>query len=744
MSAAKGSTSVTPDSGERESVEEMPTEPGREEQEVFDALAGLCAAPGYIHALAYLYQSNNWITYKDAVTPEDMLPNYSHERLIRTELSTLFGLLVRSEIDVSFPGAHVVQSYIDRSNTLLSELHETLTRPMRDEMLAIAQVTPVSGPAGMGAFLREAIFYGAESAYVFQYQDLARIKYQADEAWLLETKGFSIAAACDVVNAIFNIQPDRILSNGQDIVNKRELWSALPAFNFTVAEITELSRLSTKTVEAVLTAFSMDAQERNEPFTSLKAFNVVNAKPLLRVSDGSFFSFHPASIAEALYESPFYWMLKHKTYKAAASKHRGEFTEEYCHSRLVKIFGDRRVHSNIELIDSHGNASGEVDVLVVFGDRALVLQAKSKRLTLEARKGNDLQLQEDFKLAVQDAYDQGATCSHLIMAGSHTLIERTTQQPINLGHLKEIYVFCVLADHYPSLSFQAHQFLKLDTNAKILPPFVTDVFALDVITEMLESPLRFLSYVNRRVSYHDRVMSSHETNLLAYHLRLNLWVSNELNCVMISDDVAVDLDIAMAARRTGIPGARTPKGILTRLQSTVVAQILSEIEDKEEPAVIEFGFMLLTLGEDTVMQADHYIRRINKWTCRDGKPHDFTMSLSGASSGFTFHCNNSPFQTAQRALHVHCVRRKYAERAASWFGVCLHPGDLEIRTGVTLQHEWKQDATLDEMTKDMAPVIGTSNAQSRSRAKSKTGRNEPCPCRSGKKYKKCCLVGSGT
>jgi hypothetical protein len=315
---------------------------------------------------------------------------------------------------------------------------------------------------------------------------------------------------------------------------------------------------------------------------------------------------------------------------------------------------------------------------------------------------------------------------------------------LNLGYLKAIYVFCVLADHYPSLSFQAHQFLKLDTNAQILPPFVTDVFALDVITEMLESPLRFLSYVNRRVSYHDRVMSSHETNLLAYHLRSNLWVSNELNFVMITDDVAVDLDIAMAARRTGIPGARTPKGILTRLQSTVIAQILSEIEDKEESAVIEFGFMLLTLGEDTVMQADHYIRRINKWTCRDGKPHDFSMSLSAASSGFTFHCNNSPFQTAQRALYTHCVRRKYAERAASWFGVCLHPGDLEIRTGVTLQHEWKQDSTLDEATKDMAIAdIGTSNAKSRPRAQSKTGRNEPCPCGSGKKYKKCCLAGGG-
>jgi hypothetical protein len=288
-------------------------------------------------------------------------------------------------------------------------------------------------------------------------------------------------------------------------------------------------------------------------------------------------------------------MIRDKSYSAIASKTRGDFTEEYCHSRLVRVFGAGRVHSAINLIDSHGGISGEVDVLVVFGDRAIVLQAKSKRLTLESRKGNDLQLQEDFKLAVQDAYAQGVRCSKLILAGRHKLIERTTQQPVNPGALKEIYILCVVADHYPSLSFQAHQFLELDSSAQVLPPFVTDVFALDVITEMLQSPLRFLSYVNRRISYHDRVMVSHETNLLAYHLRTNLWMGNDLDFVMVGDDVGVDLDIAVAARRTGIPGARSPKGILTRLDSTVIAQILSEIEDKEEPAVIEFGFMLLTL-----------------------------------------------------------------------------------------------------------------------------------------------------
>jgi len=145
------------------------------------------------------------------------------------------------------------------------------------------------------------------------------------------------------------------------------------------------------------------------------------------------------------------------------------------------------------------------------------------------KQGNDLALQEDFKHAVQDAYDQGVACSKPILAGNYKLIGRTTQQLVNPGNLKEIYIFCVVADHYPSLSFQAHQFLKLDTSAQIRTPFVTDVFAVDVITEMLQTPLRFLSYVSRRVQYHDRVMASHEITVLAYHLRSNLWIDDEFN-----------------------------------------------------------------------------------------------------------------------------------------------------------------------------------------------------------------------
>ena len=48
--------------------------------------------------------------------------------------------------------------------------------------------------------------------------------------------------------------------------------------------------------------------------------------------------------------------------------------------------------------------------MVIWGKYALVFQAKSKKLTIEARKGNSQKLEDDFKRAVHKAYDQALDC----------------------------------------------------------------------------------------------------------------------------------------------------------------------------------------------------------------------------------------------------------------------------------------------------------------------------------------------
>lgn len=715
----------------------------RAEQEIFEELAKLCSSPGYVHAIASLCFRDNMIAYSGDMKPEDMQHLFSMTRLIRTETSTLIGLLLKNEIDYSLPAADMMQKYLDQTEALLEEIHHSMSAPfwaaLDPEKLADKSFNPFTS----GAMLREPIFYGGESAYSFQYRDLSPRKYASDDEWLKVNKGFSIQTARDIVYAIGKLQNEKSIPTLMAMRDKRpEQWTYLPGFMFTVQEVVEHAHIDRAVVEKVLTAFAISDEERNYSFSALHDFNIANATPLLRTKDDAYILFHIYSLVEALYEAPFYWMGADPAYVSTAMRHRGLFTEEFAAERLELVFGEDKVYSNVNIIESKSTKVGEIDVLVLFGNRAIVVQAKSKRLTLEARRGNDGQLRDDFKKSIQDSCDQGYSCARLLGNAKYTLKDDNSKEVVIPMALKEVYVLCVISDHYPGLSFQARQFLKYEATETTPPPFVLDVFTLDAMTEMLDSPLRLLSYVDRRTKYSDKLMASHELTILSYHLKQNLWFNEEHDMVMLEDDISTDLDLAMLVRRDDIQGKRTPDGILTRFSSTSLGHIIEQIEARPDPGTIDLGFMLLTLGEDTVISINNGIDTISNQARRDGNCHDVTVSIGAADTGLTIHCNSDPVDIAGPRLQRHCHRRKYTQKANTWFGLCIFP-DQRLRFGLNLHFKWERSAEMDADTSGMKKPGKITSLLAPTLQTGKIGRNQPCPCGSGLKYKKCCIKRGG-
>jgi hypothetical protein len=595
-------------------------EQSRPEEVIFSELAAVCASPGFAHAIAYFSYRDNSIVHDGHISPKDMEHLYSHKSLIRTEIATLIGLLVKGPIDLTLPSPETIASYVTKSEALLEELHGALAAPMFAGLFSPGAAAEPPNPWLKGAAMREPIFYGGDSAYAFQYRDLALRKYAKDADWLRAKKGFAIDDARRVVSAIAIVQATKLR---EALVAMRETppheRTVLPAFTFTAREVAEQAGLDLELAETVLNAFSMPRESRNEQFKSLSDFNITTACPLISIGAGAFILLQYYNLVEALYETPFYWMLEERSYASAASEHRGEFTEAFSAERLETVFGERHVYSNVEIVGRKGTILGEIDVLVLFGDRAIVLQAKSKRLTLEARKGNDLRIKDDFTKSVQDAYDQANECARLLLEGDHEFRDGRSRQLRPPKQLKEIYLLCVVADHYPALAYQVRQFLTYHAADPIQSPFVLDVFALDAITEMLSSPLQLLSYIKRRVRYAEKILASHELTILSYHLMRNLWVDDKYSSVAFGDDIATDLDIAMNARRDQFPGERTPDGILTRFPKTAVGRIVKSIEADPNPATLSLGFELLALGENAVLQMSSHIDELVERARRDGR-----------------------------------------------------------------------------------------------------------------------------
>lgn len=711
----------------------------RDESEVFSDLADLCVSPGFVHVIAYFCFRDNLVLFGDEISAEDMAHQYAEGRLARTEISTLLGLLVRQPIDYTVHPQEVMQVTIDQTQALLLELHHALTKPWAEAF------DPASGAIGtpftQASGLREPIFYGPESAYTFQYRDLADAKYRADDDWLVANKGFRIGDAKSVAIAIGEILTERQTSALKDIrSNPAAVWTVLPGFTFEAAEMAQRCGLDPTVVAQVLDAFSLSELDRNASFTALNEFNATNATPIIKRDDGSFLLLQHYSLVEAIYETPFFWMLADRAYRPTAQAHRGHFTENFSAERLEAVFGAARVFKNVDIFRSKGEKHGEIDVLVLFGDRAIVVQNKSKRLTIEARKGNDLQLKDDFKKAIQDAADQAFLCAEALAAPGFRIVA-TNGNEIELTHeLREIFPVCVVSDHYPALAFQARHFLKFNVTEVIRPPLVTDIFALDVMAEMLSSPLHLLHYISLRAKFGDRLVVSHELTTLGFHLKLNLWFDNEYDMMSLGDDIATDLDIAMMVRREGHPGPATPEGILTRLSGTAVGRMISEIEAQAHPDTTSLGLWLLGLNENTARTLSNGLDRIAGEARRDRRNHDVSVATGDPPSGLTVHCGYRGDDEAARYLQAHCGLRKHSQKANTWFGLLLNPDDGSIRLALTADFAWKPNSKMDKLVSAMPRGRPASILKPAGRSYGVlVGRNEPCPCGSGKKFKKCCL-----
>ncbi len=718
-----------------------PLTQARPEKEVLNDLENICQSSGYIHTIAYFCVRDNFIQISSkGMKAEDLDRMKGSERLLRTEISTLIGLMVKKEIDIAIPSQEAMEQQIADTERLLLELHHAMSAEMFKGLIKGEPPIIHDDQFNKGIVLREPIFYAAESAYSFQYRDFSILKYKKDNEWLLTNKGFSIEEAALVVSAICELQDKKL----QILIEKlrkegADKWTLLPAFEFTIDELKDNLKISIDTIKNIVSAFLLPEVPCNEKFNEIGDFNQVNATPIIDCGDSKYLQFQHYSILEALYESPFYWMYADKGYLKTATKNRGDFVEEFATSKLREVFDKENVLQNIYIVNKKGDKVGEIDTLVTYSDRAIILQAKSKRLTAEARKGNDNAIEKDFQDAIHKAYDQGYNCAEFLLDEKYSLIDSDGKEVNVRRKYKELYLFCLISDHYPSLSFQTQQFLKIEEHKIIHPPFIMDVFFLDVISELLTTPLHFLSYVQRRSEYFDKISASNELVNLGYHLRYNLWFKDEYDMIDLGDDFTKDLDIAMLVRREGFLGEATPKGILTKFLGTPFGDLIEHISNIKQDGALDLGFLLLQGSEGASRAFGDATKEITKRARQDYGHHDFTIAV--ADTGITFHCSSASPKDLSDKLWAHCELKKYEQKANRWFGIGKSAmAEEPFQVALALESPWERSTAMDEATRRFCVKTPFANLKEALNAKkSKLGRNDLCSCGSGKKHKKCCL-----
>lgn len=688
---------------------------------------------------------------------------------------------------------------------LIEELHDSTNNPLFEKFQTLEPIfedklkqSKREFFGGENLFI-EPIFYAGDGIYDFQYLEFLSRKYKYDENWLNEKKKFRFEEVVDITNQIKSLhqkkieqvnfwglkdnksqlikdlKKEKLIPQNKKSENLDEFFSVLEFFQF--YELFEMDKhieegfnpneieekgwhsfynglidlftiyksdfVESLDIDSYLSNFSipLNLKDRNKQFQGIGDFNLFAAKPIIQVDSKRFFIPIAFSLFEAVYESPYYWMLEDPQYKNKLAENRGRVGEEITYELLVKVFGEKNVYKSVAIKSSKGHDYTDIDVLCILGNKALCVQVKSKKLTQLSRKGSYAQLNIDFAGAVQDAYEQGLICRERIIEKKATFFDENKKQINIVEDIKEVYILGVTTENYPALTHQTSILLKKeDTNP--YPLFLT-IFDLELVLHYLDNPYNFLYYVRQRIELMEYFQAEEEIHYLAHHLTHKLWKNPEFDFITLDTSIGQLIDRNYYPFKLGISTSSKNDKIKNRWTNGDFDTLCEQIGEIRSPQKVDIIFHLLDWSSESRDNLMEQIKIAKGKTNIDRLWHNFSMmkSLVKSSSGITFVSwdNNDIYELNERLLLL-SQGRKYKSKADLWIGIgCLRNSGRFVDSIVFCDTRWEYDEKMEARVK----VLFEGENQGipvymGKKANKKIGRNDLCTCGSGLKYKKCC------
>lgn len=663
-------------------------------QKILNDLEKLCQTSDYIHIIAFFCYKNDSILFSSET--KTIISEIRNEEywLIRKEISLLIGLMVKTNISLSLPSHSKFSKLIKKTIKLLSNLRNALSERTQKSFWK----DPINNnPFNSGEFWESELFYSPDTSFDFQYLEFAKERYSKDEEWFLERKGYSPVQLYNVLKNIKDIQQVKskfLLSQEfKDNPNKYQ-YEFLSIFTFSIQDLIIKTKSSAKIISLILTDFCIKNEKVNSFFSHFSDINQSHFYPIIQLSNDEFVLLQYYNLCEAFYEKPSHEMLQDSNYKKA-SQNRGDFLEELLLAQLSKIFPQKNLFPNCILWQNKQKMIGEIDLLITYANKAVIFQAKSKRLTKEAKKGNKDFLLADFKESTTASYNQALRCAKSLMNDQYKITDKFGSL-INLErNFEEIFIFCIVSDYYPLLSHQIRHFLKYEKNEVIKPPIGVELFSLDMLCEFLKTPLLFLDYLNQREKIYDRLTFNREDEVLSFYLERGLNLNTEVNFFALDESCADKLYIGMQARRGEIPVSFEPKELTLRFTEGFYGEVVTQLSIVEDKNALDFGILLLDLDKQIIEKINKGFLHILKLNYLDNRLVD--LSITSESWGMTIYINSPTEAEPIERLKFHSEIKKYYQKVQKWFGIIVNPTVRQLEFFV-LNVPWEKDEEFEKLT----------------------------------------------
>ena len=392
----------------------------------------------------------------------------------------------------------------------------------------------------------------------------------------------------------------------------------------------------------------------------------------------------------------------------------------------------------------------ETDGLLIYDDHLFIIEVRAGAFTYTPPATDFPAFITSLKNLVQKPASQGKRFLDYLESGDVVSIfdrDHNKVGEIRKQHFRHITICAVTLDPFTEIASQVQHLRKIGVDVGRHPVWAVSLDDLRVYADIFTNPLRFLHYVEQRMQAFrsDHVNFDGELNHLGLYLKHN----NYTEYVSTMQGTSGKVSNFIGYRREidkffqnrlygGTTPCRLEQDTPLRIQEILV--LLSESTKAGRSALSGF---ILDLDSETRQQISEYIDTELKEqpTTKRSKP----FSSHGAVA-FTVFCYGKELWARRDSVGALDHTRAVLLVSDDARRLLLELNYTKEKTLEDVHWQWvgrreiaEKDIPRLQRAVERLRKSRVANAKTRVK-RGRIGRNSPCPCGSGKKYKKCCLA----
>jgi SEC-C motif len=536
-------------------------------------------------------------------------------------------------------------------------------------------------------------------------------------------------------------QRDRIGSEMQKLITQMGC-SWMPTFNELAVRLKHLEKHEW---EAFCRLFGLTP----DSLQKIRRVVDVQDRPVILLDSDTAFVSHGVVVFDAIFN-----------YFDSLARSRASLRDSYGHqvsswmeketaNYFRRIFPTENVIANACYPDpDHVEGETEADLLVIWGPFLILAESKGKKVDQEAFRTGGRQLKYAVVKNIEHGFNQTQRFVRALDAsGSLAVKEKATNRKIKVdaSDLRRIMPISVTLQHLAGIPTQLAVTQQLGLFKGNSFPWSVCIDDLDVITKFSGSADVFLHYIERRIAHQKQEcdIKGDELEIFGQYLDNRLHPDIYENHKMQPRPQAKKVISFAGGEERFAPfylaewyGTEAPEEPVRLDIPDEVRSVLNELRNRNDCGARWIAFALLGLNNSALVNLASAFRelwttrvvgeRILRITMKEGAVVINIMAHQGLTDAEFFH-----------NVTVRSRMEHYRAKAGTTVSIGINQNsDKAFEVAQWLESEWEWEEELEEMLKAdremLRDLIPSSNAK-------EPGRNAPCLCGSGIKFKKCCM-----